>query len=241
MKHVLITGGSGGIGRALALEFGEKGYGVAVNYFQNEAGAREVVEEICRRGGDALAIQADVSREDQVEAMFARAEEALGFLDVLVNNSALSHRGLFTQMSLDQWERLWAVNCTGAFLCSRRALSPMIREKRGCILNISSMWGQVGASCEAAYSATKAALIGLTKALAKEEGPSGIRVNCIAPGVILTPMNAGLSREDLMALREETPLERLGTPEDVARAALFLAEHPFLTGQVLGVNGGFVI
>lgn len=241
MKHVLITGGSGGIGRALALEFGEKGYGVAVNYFQNEAGAREVVEEICRRGGDALAIQADVSREDQVEAMFARAEEALGFLDVLVNNSALSHRGLFTQMSLDQWERLWAVNCTGAFLCSRRALSPMIREKRGCILNISSMWGQVGASCEAAYSATKAALIGLTKALAKEEGPSGIRVNCIAPGVILTPMNADLSREDLMALREETPLERLGTPEDVARAALFLAEHPFLTGQVLGVNGGFVI
>lgn len=241
MKCALITGGSGGIGQALALAFAEKGYGVAINYFQNEAAAKKTAAAICREGGAALAVQADISREEEVEAMFARAEEELGFLEVLVNNSALSHRGLFTELSLAQWERLFAVNCTGVFLCSRRALPPMIREKRGCIINISSMWGQVGASCEAAYSATKAALIGLTKALAKEEGPSGIRVNCIAPGVIATKMNAGLSPEDLAALREETPLERLGTPEEVAQAALFLAENSFITGQVLGVNGGFVI
>ena len=144
-------------------------------------------------------------------------------------------------MTLADWQGVLDADLTSVFLCCRRALPPMIRQKRGSIVNVSSMWGQVGASCEAAYSAAKAGVIGLTKALAKEEGPSGVRVNCLAPGVIDTPMNGDLSPADLNALREETPLERIGTPEEVAQAAAFLLEQEFLTGQVLGLNGGLVI
>ena len=144
-------------------------------------------------------------------------------------------------MTLAEWEQILRVDLTSVFLCCRRALIPMLREHRGSIVNISSMWGQVGASCEAAYSAAKAGVIGLTKALAKEEGPSGIRVNCVAPGVIDTPMNAGLTPQDMEALQEETPLMRIGTPEEVAQSVLLLAENEFITGQVLGVSGGFVI
>lgn len=240
-KNVLITGASGGIGSALALAFAGKGYGVALQFYSREQAARKTAEKIRAEGGTAEVFGADVSREAEVEALFDAAEAKLGFLGVLVNNAAISQKGLFTDLTLEEWNRVFAVNCTGAFLCSRRALVEMIRRKEGCILNVSSMWGQVGASCEAAYSASKAALIGLTQALAKEEGPSGIRVNCIAPGVIDTAMNADLSEEDRAALREETPLGRIGTPEEVAQAAVLLAENPFITGQTLGVNGGFVI
>lgn len=238
---MLITGASGGIGSAMALAFAGRGYGVALHYRSGGESARETAERIRFEGGSAGLFQADVASEPEVEAMFAEAERQFGFFDVLVNNAGVSWKGLFTEMSLVEWERVFAVNCTGVFLCSRRALVPMIRNKRGCIVNVSSMWGQTGASCEAAYSASKAAVIGLTQALAREEGPSGIRVNCIAPGVIDTPMNAGLTGEDLAALREETPLMRTGSPEEVAGAALFLAENGFITGQTLGVNGGFVI
>ena len=238
---VLITGASGGIGQALARVFAQKGWGVGIHCHRGEEAARALTEELRRQGARAFCYQADVSREDQVGAMFAQAREDLGFLEVLVNNAGISWRGLLTDMTLAQWERVFAVNVTGAFLCCREALPEMIRQKRGCIVNISSMWGQQGASCEAAYSASKAALIGLTQALAREEGPSGIRVNCVAPGVIDTPMNGALSQEDLDALREETPLERVGSPEEVAQAVLSLVENPFITGQTLGVNGGFVI
>ncbi len=241
MKTVLITGASGGIGRALALAFGARGYGVALQYHTGEAAARKTVEKIRLGGGDAEAFPADLRSETDIQALFDRAEERFGFLEVLINNAGVAWKGLFTDMSLADWDKVIGVNLTGAFLCCRRALPPMIRRKRGSILNISSMWGQTGASCEAAYSASKAGLIGLTKALAKEEGLSGVRVNCIAPGVIETPMNGDLTAEDLEALREETPLARLGTPEEVAEAAVFLAEQEFITGQVLGVNGGFVI
>ena len=162
---------------------------------------------------------------------------------MLVNNAGIAQQKLFTDLTLQDWERLFAVDVTGVFLCCRRALPGMIRRQQGVILNISSMWGQVGASCEVHYSAAKAAVIGLTKALAKEEGPSRIRVNCIAPGVIATEMNAHLTPEDMEDLREETPLLRIGTPADVARAAVFLAsdQASFITGQVLGVNGGMVV
>lgn len=241
MKNVLITGASGGIGSALAAAFAQKGYGVALHYYSNSQAAQSSVEKILAAGGRAAAFCADLSKEDQVEALFSAAEERFGRLDVLVNNAGIAWTGLLTDMSLEDWNRVFAVNCTGVFLCCRRALPAMIREKRGSIVNISSMWGQVGASCEAAYSASKAAVIGLTKALAKEEGPSGVRVNCVAPGVIDTPMNGKLTEEDLQSLREETPLARIGAPEEVARAALFLAEEEFITGQVLGVSGGFVI
>lgn len=241
MKNVLITGASGGIGKALALAFAKNGYGVALHFHQNEAGARDAAEQIRLFGGDAEIFRADLRREEDVSDLFDHAEAHFGFLNTLVNNAGVAWRGLLTEMSLSEWQQVLGVSLTGAFLCCRRALVPMVRRHEGSIVNISSMWGEVGASCEAAYSAAKAGLIGLTKALAKEDGPSGVRVNCVTPGVIDTPMNGALSQDDLRALKEETPLERIGTPEEVAAAALFLAEHPFITGQVLGVSGGFVI
>lgn len=239
-KNVLITGASGGIGAALAQVFSQKGYGVALQYLSDRGSAQETAERIRFSGGSAEIFRADVSREEEVEELFRAAEKSFGFLDTLINNAGVSWRGLLTEMTLPEWNHVLSVNLTGVFLCCRRALGPMISKKRGSIINVSSMWGQQGASCEAAYSASKAGVIGLTQALAREEGPSGIRVNCLAPGVIDTKMNWGLSPEELDALGEETPLGRLGTPEEVARAALFLAENTFITGQTLGVNGGFI-
>ena len=190
-----------------------------------------------------MAVPADIGDTQQVETLFSIAEKELGTVEALVNNAGIAQQKLFTDITEEDWDELFRVDVKGVFLCCRRALPGMIRRQKGCIVNISSMWGQVGASCEVHYSAAKASIIGLTKALAKETGPSGIRVNCIAPGVIQTEMNGHLSPETLEELREETPLETLGTPEDVARAALFLCspESSFITGQVLGVNGGMVI
>lgn len=241
MKNVLVTGASGGIGRAIALELARRGWGVALQYRSHPQTAKELEEEILRLGGNAKAYGADLTDESQVDQLFSAAERDFGFLEGLVNNAGIAWKGLFTDMSLSDWRAVMDADLTSVFLCCRRALPPMIREKRGSIVNVSSMWGEVGASCEAAYSAAKAGVIGLTKALAKEEGPSGIRVNCLTPGVINTPMNGDLSPEDLAALREETPLERIGSPEEAAAAAAFLLEGEFVTGQVLGVNGGLVI
>lgn len=241
MKNALVTGASGGIGQAVARELARRGWGVALHYWKNEASARRLEEEILAQGGSARRYQADLTDPAQVEALFAAAEEDFGFLEGLVNNAGTAWKGLFTDMTLEDWRQVLDSDLTSVFLCCRRALPPMIRRKRGSIVNVSSMWGQVGASCEAAYSAAKAGVIGLTKALAKEEGPSGIRVNCLAPGVVRTPMNGDLSLEDLAALREETPLERIGSPEEIAQAAAFLLENTFVTGQVLGVNGGLVV
>ena len=240
-KTVLITGASGGIGAACAREFARAGYSLALHYHTGEARAAALREELLLAGADAEIFPADLSREGEVNALFDAVEARLGPVTVLVNNAGLSWRGLFTDMSLADWDRLLGVDLTGVFLCCRRALGPMLRAHAGSIVNIASIWGEVGASCEAAYSAAKAGVIGLTKALAKEEGPSGVRVNCVSPGVIATPMNASLSAEDLAALAQDTPLERVGAPEEVARAVRFLAEHPFITGQVLDVSGGFVI
>ena len=241
MKNALVTGASGGIGQAVARELARRGWGVALHYWKNEASARRLEEEILAQGGSARRYQADLTDPAQVEALFAAAEEDFGFLEGLVNNAGTAWKGLFTDMTLEDWRQVLDSDLTSVFLCCRRALPPMIRRKRGSIVNVSSMWGQVGASCEAAYSAAKAGVIGLTKALAKEEGPSGIRVNCLAPGVVRTPMNGDLSLEDLAALREETPLERIGSPEEIAQAAAFLLENTFVTGQVLGVNGGLAV
>ena len=241
MKNVLVTGASGGIGRAIALELARRGWSVALQYRRNQQAAEELEREILRLGGSGKAYQADLTDEAQVEDLFAAAERDLGFLEGLVNNAGSAWKGLFTDMTLADWRGVMDADLTSVFLCCRRALPSMLRQKRGSIVNVSSMWGQGGASCEVAYSAAKAGVIGLTKALAKEEGPSGVRVNCLAPGVIDTPMNGDLSQEDLDALREETPLERIGTPEETAKAAAFLLEQEFLTGQVLGLNGGLVI
>lgn len=236
-KTVLITGASRGIGRACALAFGRAGYRVLINYLQNEAAAHALVTELDALGVESMLLRADVSVGAQVDALFAQA----GHVDVLINNAGIAWESPLQDMTEADWDRVQSVCLKSVFLCSRAVLGQMISRKSGSILNISSMWGLCGASCEVAYSAAKAGVIGLTKALAREVGPSGIRVNCIAPGVIDTDMNAAYTEADLRALCEQTPLGRIGTPDEVARAALFLAEHPFITGETLNVSGGFVI
>lgn len=235
---VLITGASRGIGAACATLFSKNGYSVAVHYNKN----KELAETIAKECG-GIAVCADVSKSDEVNRMVSEVEEKLGTVDILINNAGISESRLITDISNADWEYMLGVNLDGAFYTARRVLPNMISKKSGCIINISSMWGEVGASCEVAYSTAKAGLLGLTKALAKEVGPSGIRVNAITPGVIKTDMLVGYTEADLTALVEETPLGRLGTPDDVAKCALFLASDnaSFITGQVLGVNGGFVI
>lgn len=237
-KTALITGGSRGIGAAIALKLAHNGFFTVINYCSK----KEEAEKTAKLTG-GIAVCADVSDLNQVDNMIKIIVDKTGGVDVLVNNAGISVSGLFTDITPQQEQRLWGINVGGAFNCTRSVLPYMINKKSGKIINISSMWGQTGGSCEVHYSASKAALIGFTKALAKEVGPSGINVNCIAPGVIMTDMNACYSKETLNELKNETPLERLGAPEDIAEAAAFLASEKssFITGQILGVNGGFVI
>lgn len=242
-KTVLITGASRGIGAAAAREFARAGYAVAVNYCRSGEAARALVEELQRAGHTAMAVQADVSDPAQAAKMVDNVLEKFCQLDTLVCNAGVSWTGLFGDMTQEQWRRLFAVNVDGMFHCIQRALPHMIHRKAGKIVTVSSMWGVTGGSCEVGYSAAKAAVIGLTRALAKELGPSGITVNCVAPGVIDTEMNQNLGPEDLAVLAEETPLGRIGRPEEAAKAILFLASPAadFITGQVLQPNGGIVI
>lgn len=232
MKTVVVTGGAGGIGAGISRRFASAGYRVFIGYNRAKEAAAALAGEI---GGTALWL--DVRSAQSVQAFKAAAGRA----DVLVNNAGIAAQKLFTDISEEEWDAMFDVHVKGAYRLCRAFLPDMIREKRGSIVNITSMWGQVGASCEVHYSAAKAALIGMTRALAKELGPSGIRVNCVSPGVIETAMLADFSDADKAALKEETPLGRLGTPDDVAQAVLFAAEADFLTGQVIAPNGGFVI
>ncbi len=244
VKTALITGASRGIGRAAAEAFAKDGYNVVINYNKSETQALQLERLINENTGvAAMAVQADVSCEAQVNEMFGAALSRFATIDALVNNAGVSCQSLLTDMTLAQWEDIFAVNMRSAFLCARAALPGMIGNRYGRIINISSIWGMAGASCEVAYSASKAALIGFTKALAKEVGPSGVTVNCVAPGLIDTQMNAGFEQEDMVALIDQTPLMRVGGPEEVASAALYLASDDagFITGQVLSPNGGFVI
>ena len=232
MKRVVITGGAGGIGSAIARAFSENGYYVTIGYHQKKERAEHLAAAI---GGKAHHV--DVRDRESVCAFYRAAGQA----DVLINTAGIAQQKLFTDISEEEWDAMMEVHVKGAFRMCQAFLPDMIHKKSGSIVNIASMWGQVGASCEVHYSAAKAALIGMTKALAKELGPSGIRVNCVSPGVIETDMMAAFSEEDKEALREETPLCRLGTSQDVAQAVLFAAESRFLTGQVIAPNGGFVI
>lgn len=243
MKTVLITGASRGIGAGTALRFAAAGYAVAVNYHASEESALALVKRIREEGGTAAAVRADVSDSAQAAALVEFTLSQFGQLDTLVCSAGIALDGLLGDMTDAQWRRLFAVNVDGTFYTIRAALPHLIHRKTGQIITVSSIWGVTGASCEAGYSASKAAVIGLTKALAKELGPSGITVNCVAPGVIDTDMNRAYSSGVLESLREETPLGMLGTPADVAGTILFLASESgrFYTGQVLSPNGGMVI
>ncbi|MBQ9920544.1 MAG: SDR family oxidoreductase [Clostridia bacterium] len=240
MKLVLITGASRGIGAETARVFAQNGYMVAANYKKSHSEAAILkssfsnIETFC----------ADVSRSDDVDKMFDGIKKHFGkFPDILINNAGISHSGLLNDDTEEIYNNIFDVNMKSVFLCSKKASESMIREKKGKIINIASVWGQTGASCEVLYSASKAAVIGFTKAFAKEVGPSGITVNCISPGVIKTDMLSCYSDDVLSQLADETPVSRLGTPRDIANTALFLASEnaDFITGQTIGVNGGFLI
>ena len=242
-KCVLITGASRGIGAATARLFARKGWSVGINYRQSADRADALAAELRGLGASVGLYPADVSDRVQVDKMIAAFLADFGQIDALVCSAGIARQELFSDITLASWREIMAVNLDGVFHCCQAVLPDMLHQKAGKIVTLSSMWGQVGGSCEVAYSAAKAGVIGLTRALAKELGPSGINVNCVAPGVIDTEMNRNLSREDKAALAEETPLERLGTPEDVANAIWFLVSEAgdFFTGQVLAPNGGFVI
>ncbi len=231
MKTVLVTGGVRGIGESIALAFAKKGYRVCAVYSRDEESAKK----IALQGVEIY--RADISKENEVIALF----EKIGRVDILVNNAGVALVKQIQDTSYEEYQNLMAVNMGGAFLCAREAAKGMISHQSGLIVNISSVWGEVGGSCESVYSASKAALLGFTKALAKELGWSKIRVNSVSPGVIDTPMNARFSREEISALKEEIPMGRLGTGEDVAKAVLYLEENEYVTGIDLPVNGGFSI
>lgn len=232
MSTVVITGGSRGIGAATVTRFAQAGNRVYFLYEKNHTAAKAVADKT-----GATPICCDVADSKAVKNAF----EKISDVDILVCNAGICHTGLMSQLAEKDWDRLFDVNVKGIYNCVNAAMPAFLETHRGCIITVSSMWGQVGASCEAAYSATKGAVIALTKALAQELGPSGIRVNCVAPGVIETDMCAGVSDETMKTLRQESLVGRNGTPEDVAQAIEYLVNAEFVTGQVLPVNGGFVL
>ena len=232
MRNVVITGGSRGIGAAAVELFAARGYRVVFLYEKNHEAAAAVA---AKTGAEAICC--DVADGKAVKAAF----EKIGDVDILICNAGIMHFGLLSMMEEAAWDRIFDVNVKGIYHCVNAAMPSFLRKQQGCVITVSSMWGQTGASCEAAYSATKGAVIALTKALAKELGPSGIRVNCVAPGVILTDMCAGVDPEVLAEMAEETPVGRNGSAMDVAQSFAYLAEAEFVTGQVLPVNGGYVI
>lgn len=243
MPTALITGGAGGIGREISVLFARNGYNVAIQYNTGKERAESLAAQINTLFQvKAIAVQADFEKECNVKKFFEEAVSKLGAPDVLINNAGISEQRLFTDVSYEEWQKMININLGSAFNLCKFAAKYMIQKQKGAIVNISSIWGIAGASCEVAYSAAKAGLIGLSKALARELGPSGIRVNCVAPGVIDTEMNAMHSEEAIASLVDETPLCRIGKPEEVAAAVYFLAsnEASFITGQTLCVDGGFL-
>lgn len=239
----LITGASRGIGAATALELARRGYTVGIHFCSREERARNVAEQILAAGGAAAVFQADVSQPQEASKLVDACIARFGQLDVLVCNAGIAQTKLFDTITDAEWDQMIACDLSSVFYCCRAALPHMLNRKSGSIITVASMWGQVGASCEAHYAAAKGGVIALTRSLAKEAGPSGIRANCVAPGVIETDMLGQYTTEERAILAAQTPLGRLGTPQDVANAIAFFAgeEAAFLTGQILGVNGGFVI
>lgn len=242
-KTVLVTGASRGIGRAIAKLFAQEGYNVLINYNKSEEEANNLYNELKEKGFSVCKFKADVSKKEEVNAMVNYCIGKFERLDILVNNAGISRTNLFTDISYEEWDEVININLNSVFYTTKKALQYMLPEMSGKIINISSIWGMVGGSYEVHYSTSKAAVIGMTKALAKELGPSNIQVNCIAPGVIQTDMLNDIRDDDKEALKEETPLMRLGAVEDIANCALFLASDKsnFITGQVISPNGGLVI
>lgn len=242
-RSALVTGASRGIGRAVAAALAREGWSVCINYLEHRDAAADLVRELRAQGRSAISFQADVADREAVDACVRAASEELGPVELLVNNAGISHRGLFQDLDDGAWERLLAVNLTGPRNAVQAVLPHMLSEKRGCIVNISSIWGLRGGSCETAYAVTKAGIIGLTRSLALELAPSGIRVNCVAPGCIETDMVRVLGEDTRRMLAEETPMGRLGRPEEIAGAVAFLASEKagFITGQVLAADGGFIV
>ncbi len=243
-KTVFITGASRGIGAACAILFARYGYDVGINYLNSDEKADRVAEYIRSLGQNAFCYKADVADFDSMKEIYERALCDLGSIDVIVNNAGIAQQKLFTDITASDWNRMFSVNVGGIYNVLHAFLPHMINKKSGSIVNISSMWGINGASCEVHYSASKSAVIGLTKALAAELAPSNIRVNCVAPGLIDTEMNSNLSEEDIKGVIAETPLGKIGTAENIAKAVLFLADDEFssfTTGQILSPNGGLVI
>ena len=240
-KVALVTGSSRGIGAAIARALSGDGWAVCINYIEQRQKAESLAAELRAAGGEVLVCRADVSDRRAVDAMTAAVTRELGPIALLVNNAGIAEQRQFQDIEPAFWERLFAVNVNGCFHCSQAVLPAMLHEHRGCIVNISSIWGSHGASCEAAYSATKHAIIGLTRSLSAELALSGIRVNCVAPGVIDTDMVQVLGQETLTQLAGEIPLGRLGRPEEIAQTVLYLVNNPYITGQVITVDGGFLI
>ena len=241
-KSVLIMGGSRGIGLKTAVFFAQQGYKVAITYNKSEYSAKAFLENMKAAGREAYAFKCDVSNPALVESVVKQAVYSFGRLDVLVNNAGIAEQKLITDISNDDWQNMLQTNLSGVFYACRAVTPIMVNQKSGSIVNVSSIWGLTGASCEVHYSATKAGIIGLTKALAKELGPSNIRVNCVAPGVIDTEMNSNLDITAMGILADETPLGRIGTTEEVAKAIFYMADlADFVTGQILSPNGGIVI
>ena len=237
-KKVLIIGGSRGIGAEAVRLFAAEGCSVAFTYHRSELAA-----DALRQETGAVPVRCDVKHSDSVRIAVDKAKAALGHIDVLICNAGAADYGLITDIEESRWEEIIDTDLNGVFYCVKSVLPSMISRKSGCIITVGSMWGETGASCEVAYSAAKAGVIGLTKALAKEVGPSGIRVNCVSPGMIDTEMNASFSEEEVRAIADDTPLCRTGDPAEVAKVMRFLAsdEASFITGQVIGVSGGLVI
>lgn len=237
----IVTGGAKGIGKAIVEEFAKSGIKVILNYNHSEKQAIEVKEELCKKGHIVEIYKADVSKPEEVKSLVTFAKNTFGEIDILVNNAGIDKFQLFTDITNEDWDEMISNNLNSAFYMAREVVKDMINNKKGCIINISSIWGMVGASCEVAYSVSKAAIDGLTKSLAKELAPSGIRVNSIAPGAIMTDMNSNLTQEEIEEVSNEIPLGKFGKPEDIAKCAKWLIEDNYTTGQIISPNGGWVI